>query len=140
MRLKLPVPEKKPLFSTPYTLGLQDMNYGNHLGNDKVLTLAHEARLRFFKNLGYDELNFFGSALIQANSQIQYCAQGFFGDQLLINLWIIEKNAYGFDLFTHIKREETELARVHTSLVFFDYEKNKIAKCPTKFLDYVEAM
>ena len=40
---------------------ITDLNYGNHVGNDKVLTFLHEARVRFLNSFGYSEFNLEGS-------------------------------------------------------------------------------
>ena len=55
-RIKLEVPENIH-FKTKITLRVSDMNYGGHLGNDAVLSLAHEARVQFLKQFGYSEMD-----------------------------------------------------------------------------------
>jgi len=44
VRFKLP---DRFLFTTEIPLRVSDINYGGHLGNDAVLSLAQEARMRF---------------------------------------------------------------------------------------------
>lgn len=40
---------------------MSDLNYGNHVGNDRMLTLMQEARVGFYQNLGFkNEMNFEG--------------------------------------------------------------------------------
>lgn len=133
-RVKIKLPSEEPLFITNYTLTVQDMNYGNHMGNDRVLSIAHEARLQFFKSFGFDELNFFGSSLIMADAAIQYKGQGFRGDNLSIKMWIAE-GARGFDLYYHFIKIDTliEVARLKTALIFFDYKKETIERPPQEF-------
>ncbi|RMF54479.1 MAG: thioesterase, partial [Calditrichaeota bacterium] len=41
-RLKLTLPEKFH-FTTELSIRISDVNYANHLGNDAVLSLIHEA-------------------------------------------------------------------------------------------------
>ncbi len=36
-------------FTTDIDVRITDLNYGGHLGNDKFLSIAHEARVRFLK-------------------------------------------------------------------------------------------
>lgn len=45
-RITLPLPENI-LFRTRLTVQIGDINYGNHLANDAVLRLCHEARIRW---------------------------------------------------------------------------------------------
>ena len=51
-RIKLELPDKFP-FSTTLYIRIGDINYGGHLGNDSVLAMIHEARLRFLKKHGF---------------------------------------------------------------------------------------
>ncbi len=34
--------------TTQYKVSIADINYGCHMGNDKALTIFHEARIGFF--------------------------------------------------------------------------------------------
>ena len=47
MKIKFKVPSKYH-FETKLKIRVSDLNYGGHLGNDSVLSLAHESRVRFF--------------------------------------------------------------------------------------------
>ncbi|NDG84238.1 MAG: thioesterase, partial [Proteobacteria bacterium] len=53
-RIKIDLPERFA-FSTELSLRITDINYGGHLGNDAVLGLVHEARVRFLKHHGFSE-------------------------------------------------------------------------------------
>ncbi|NNG26771.1 MAG: thioesterase, partial [Ignavibacteriaceae bacterium] len=55
-RIKIDPPEKF-MFNTEITIRVTDLNYGAHLGNDSVLSICHEARMRFLKHFGYSELD-----------------------------------------------------------------------------------
>ena len=44
-RVEIELPEQFP-FATEIPIRISDINYGNHLGNDAVLSLAQEARVR----------------------------------------------------------------------------------------------
>ncbi len=61
-RVKLDLPETF-LFATEVILRLSDINYGGHVGNDAVLVLAQEARMRFLSSRGWSELDVAGVAL-----------------------------------------------------------------------------
>ena len=58
-RVKLALPESFS-FETDIKVRISDINYGGHLGNDSVMSLIHEARLRFLEKYGYTELNVCG--------------------------------------------------------------------------------
>ena len=55
-RIRLELPDRFH-FRTSLTVRVTDLNYGRHLGNDAVLGLLHEARVRFLRSLGYAELD-----------------------------------------------------------------------------------
>ena len=59
---------------------ISDINYGNHLGNERVLAYMQETRLRYFQSLGYDdELHIEGIGTIQADAAIELPRRGFPG-------------------------------------------------------------
>ncbi len=133
-RVHLKVPEYF-IFNTELTIQVSDLNYGNHLGNDKVLSLAHEARIRFLAQLGYTEMNVEGAGLIMADAAIQFMSQGFYGDELILKIAVTDTSRAGFSLFTLIqhKHSHKELARIKTGLVFFDYAKQSVQSIPEGF-------
>ena len=55
-RIKLDLP-KNFHFTTEIPLRISDINYGGHLGNDSVLSILHESRVRFLMEHGYSEFN-----------------------------------------------------------------------------------
>ncbi len=131
-RVKIIFPENS-FFQTQYIIGVSDLNYGNHLGNDKLLTLCHEARLRFLKAQGQNEIDFFKRSLIQVDAAISYKCQGHFGDIILIELALGEVTARCFQLLYRLTNQtkNTYLALAKTNLVAFDYQNN----CPTHFTE-----
>jgi YbgC/YbaW family acyl-CoA thioester hydrolase len=133
-RIRLDLP-KQFAFSTEIQVRIRDINYGGHLGNDSVLSLMHEARLRFLTRYGYSESNIEGFGFIMIDSVIVYKSQAFYGDTLTIEVAVDEFSKYGFDFIYRMTNKETgqEIARAKTGIVFFDYEKNKIARVPQKF-------
>ena len=133
-RVQLELPKKFD-FSTDIPLRIGDINYGGHLGHDSVLSLTHEARVRFLKKYGFSEKNIFGSGLIISDAAIVYKSEAFYGEIMKIEIAISEFNKYGFDLIYRIseKKSKREVARVKTGMVFFNYKKRKIARVPPKF-------
>jgi acyl-CoA thioester hydrolase len=127
------------LFSVELTVRVSDVNYGGHLGNDAVLTLAQEARLEFYRSLGYkNELSFEGSVgQIIADAMISYKSEAFLGDVLVVKIGIQEFMKFGFDMAYLITNKQTgqEVARVKTAILCFDYATRKIARTPQSLLD-----
>ncbi len=114
---------------------ISDINYGGHLGNDAVLTLAHEARIRFFRHFGYTELDIDGVGIIMADAAVVYKAEGFHGELLTIDVAVGEFGNVGCDLFYRLTNKETgkEVARVKTGIVFYDYAAKKTVPVPAPF-------
>ncbi len=54
-RIKIEMPEKF-IYKTEIPVRITDINYGGHLGNDSLLSIIHEARVRFLKHLEYSEV------------------------------------------------------------------------------------
>lgn len=133
-RVQIDLPETFP-FSTDLEITIGMINYGGHLGNDSILTLAHEARIRFLKNLGYTELDVEGLGLIMADAAIQYRAEAFHGQVARIEIAIAEPSRLGFDLVYRLtdRDSQKEIARIKTGMVFFDYMARKVARTPEAF-------
>jgi acyl-CoA thioester hydrolase len=135
-RIELNLPDDFS-FSTDVRVRISDINYGNHLGNDALLALVHEARLQFLQSRGFSELDIDGCGLILADAVIVYKSQGFHGDLLTILAAVDDFNKYGCDFFFKViqKNSGKEVARAKTGIVFFDYNRQKMAAVPSAFLD-----
>lgn len=129
-------------FTCELTVRAADLNYGNHVGNDSILTLMQEARILFYRSLGYkNELNFESSiGHIVADAAVVYKSEAFLGDVLVIQIAIADFSKYGFDIFYRLTNKATdkEVALGKTGIVFFDYEKRKVAAIPDSFLDKIK--
>jgi acyl-CoA thioesterase FadM len=139
-RIKIQIPEKF-IFKTEIPIRITDINYGGHLGNDSVLSLVHEARLRFLKHLGYSESNVEGVGIIMIDAAVQYKSEGFYGDELLIEVAITDFSNLGCDFVFKLtsKNSSKEIALAKTGIVFFDYENRKTAQLPAQFKKKIES-
>lgn len=133
-RIKLALPEGFS-FSTDIPVRITDINYGGHLGNDSVLALIHEARVRFLNEQGYSELDICGVGLIQSDAVIVFKSEAFYGDVITVDVTIGEFTATGCDFFYLLKNKDTEkeVARAKTGMAFFDYQRKKPVKVPEEF-------
>jgi YbgC/YbaW family acyl-CoA thioester hydrolase len=133
-RVKLDLPEHFP-FSTEIPLRITDINYGGHLGNDALLSLLHEARVQFLRHHGFTETDIDGSAIIMADAAIVYKSEAFYGDVSTIEVAVCDVHSHGCDFVYRVANKETgkEIARAKTGVVFFDYQKRKIAHVPENF-------
>jgi acyl-CoA thioesterase FadM len=133
-RVKLKLPEKF-VFSTEVQVRISDINYGGHLGNDSLLSLIHEARVRFLNKHGFTELNIDGLGLIMIDAVIIYKSEVFYGEKLKIEVTVDGFDKHGCDFYYKITKVESnrEVARAKTGIVFLDYETKKIATVPDEF-------
>jgi acyl-CoA thioesterase FadM len=133
-RVKLDVPEKFS-FSTEVRIRIGDINYGGHLGNDAVLSLVHEARVRFLKEYGYSEADIEGVGIIMTDAVVVYKAEGFHGDTLVVDVAVADFTRTGCDFLFRLTRRDTnqEIARAKTGVVFFDYSSRKVVAVPPQF-------
>jgi len=58
-RIKIELPEKFS-FETIIPIRITDLNYGNHVGNDTILSILHEARVQYLRHYDLEELDFAG--------------------------------------------------------------------------------
>lgn len=135
-RTELPLPDTFP-FETRMEVRVGDINYGNHVGNDALLTLLHEARLRFLAARGFSETDAGGCGLTMVETLVLYRAQAFRGDVLRIGVALDGLDRVGFDVLYRVTRESdgVEIARARTTLAFFDYARNRVCRAPAAFRD-----
>ena len=69
-------------FSTHLTVRVSDINYGNHLGNDRMISLLHEARLRYLHNYDFSEFNIGGVGLMVTDIVVSFVSESFVADRL----------------------------------------------------------
>ena len=133
-RIKISLPERID-YQTNLKLRVYDMNYGGHMGNDSVLSLAHEARIRFLKQYNLLERDFYGYSLLMADSAVVYKKEAFHGDNINIQLCVSECYNFGFEIVYLFKYLDSglEIARVKTGLVCYDQSNKKIIKLPVLF-------
>lgn len=132
-RVTIDLPETF-LFTTEIPVRASDLNYGNHLGHDSVLTIVQEARILFYRHLGFqNELSFEGPVgQVIADAAVVYRSESFLGDILVCSIAATDFTRYGFDLLYLIinKATDKEVARAKTRIVCFDYEQRKKAVMP----------
>jgi acyl-CoA thioester hydrolase len=129
------------LFRTEIAVRIGDVNYAGHLGNDAVLSIAHEARVRFLAAHGFAELDVAGAGIILTDAALVYRAEGRYGMTLAVEIAPDDVRSRGCDLLYRITDAATgqEIARVKTGLVFFDYAARRVVSMPAAFRDVVGA-
>ena len=137
-RIRINMPHKK-LTEVKVLVRISDINYGNHLGNDSLVSIIHEARILWLKSLNYTELNIEGTGLIMSDLAVEYKNESFYGDELTIAIYAGEISPVSFELYYSITNQEEKLiAKAKTGMVCYDYELKKVSAVPGKLKEILE--
>jgi acyl-CoA thioester hydrolase len=123
-------------FTCELTVRTTDLNYGGHLGNDRLLSLVHEARVAFLSQQDLSELDFGGVSLILGDTAVVYQAEAYAGDVLRFEVAADEPSRSGFRIFYRVTRpnDDQAIALVENGMACFDYQARKIAPLPGSVL------
>ena len=133
-RIQIELPPKW-VFATDITLYQSHINFGGHLDNALLLTVVSEARARFFKSLGFSELDVAGAGIIVADAALQYRSEAFYGEVMVVQMDAANFSRKGCDLLwcMNEKASQREVARGKTGIVFFDYATREPVPVPSAF-------
>lgn len=140
-RIQFSLPERF-VFATDIQIYISHVNQGGHLDNAQLLTLVSEARVRFFKSLGYTEGNVAGHPIVVGDMVAQYKSEGFHGETMRVSMVPQDHNPYGFDLVYRMECLDTarEVARGKIGIVFIDRATRKVVQIPQVFVDKVQEL
>ena len=140
-RIKVKEPENY-IFSTELSVRISEINYGGHLGHDAILPITHEARVRFLKKIKYTEMNFGGPGIIISGVIIEYLNETFYGDTVKIKIALTSFHKNGLDFIYQLenKKKNVPIARVLTSIIFFDYKNRKVVRTPDEVIKKLECL
>ncbi|AHK15588.1 MAG: thioesterase family protein [Thalassolituus sp.] len=135
-RVTLDLPDKFT-FITRMAVRVSDINYGNHLGNDRMVSLLHEARLRYLRKYDFGEFNVGGVGIMVTDIAVSFLQQSFVGDDLTFQVGITDFNKYGCDFIYMVTNESQDrvIATAKTGIVFYDYDERKITPVPPVFYE-----
>ncbi len=138
-RLRLDYPEPT-IFTHEVPVRITDLNYGQHLGHDTLVSILHEARARLFRAHDMEEGDVDGRGVILVDLAVTYRAQVFYGQVLRIEIGAGDITSRGCDLFYRVTdRDDGALvALAKTGIVFFDYDAGHIVGMPDRFRAVIE--
>jgi acyl-CoA thioester hydrolase len=133
-RVEIELPERFG-FATELEVRITDLNYGNHLGNDRVLTLAHEARARWLASLGFRELDICGVGIVIADAAVIYRQEVHYPRRLRVEVAARDLRSRGFEVVYRFSDAATgeEIALAKTGIVCFDYAARRVVHLPGPF-------
>lgn len=135
-RAKLDLP-KEFNFHVSIPIRITDINYGGHVGNDTVLTLLHEVRMKFLQHHNFSEMDFGGVGMIMRDVTIEFKKELFYGDTVDVYVTITNFSRVGFDVFYKMEKNEAkiEVAIAKTGMICYDYKMKKIVSVPASVLE-----
>lgn len=140
-RIKINLPDTFQ-FSTLIPIRITDLNYGGHVGNDRFLSLIHEARQQYLLSYGYQELSIAGVGLIMADVAIEFKKELNYGDIIKISVQAADFDKLGFDIFYKlelVQGQESSLAgKAKTGMICYDYAARKKAAVPQEVIQKLQ--
>jgi len=134
-RLQLNFPDDQYYYSTLLTVRVTDINAGNHLGNDSMISMISEARARFLFEYGVAETERDGTGIIVTDLATTYRAEAHARDQLLFEVGVMDFNKYGGDIIFRVTRpkDQKAVAMAKQGFVFYNYKTSQVVGMPEDF-------
>jgi len=138
-RIKISFPEKFFDITIQIPVRITDINYGDHLGNDSVVSIIHEGRMQFLQQYGFTELNIEGIGLIMSDIFVEFKNESFYKDVIEVKIAGGDISKVSFELFYRLlvvrDNQEIIIANGKTTMVCYDYELKKVVPIPQKLKD-----
>ena len=138
-RVKIDLPEKFFDISISIPVRITDINYGDHVGNDSLVAIIHEARMQFLQHHSFTELDIDGVGLIMSDLLVEFKNESFYKDVINVKMGSDNISKVSFELFYQLtttrNNEEIIIANAKTTMVCYDYELKKVAALPGKLKD-----
>jgi acyl-CoA thioesterase FadM len=114
----------------------QDVNYGGHVGNDNLISLVGTARAQLLHSLGLSELDLGDgkTGIIITDLVVNYKAEAFMFDELIIETHLDEFAQKGFRMFHRIRNGRKLVALVETGFAAYNYGAKKAVPLPASFM------
>lgn len=131
------------IFRITIPVRVTDINYGNHLGNDSLVSILHEARMRWLHSHSLGELDAGGAGMIMVELHVQYKAEAFFADELEVILSRKESGSRGFTLGYLVQKRMQDkiitVAEAETKMLCYNYDLKKVVALPQPLVNALHA-
>lgn len=128
------------MFHVIYQIQEEDINVGNHVGNERSLVFFEKVRKKWLESHGYSELSI-GEELgmIQKSVFVEYKKQLYLGNTITISIHKIELEKLFFTFFYQIRNEKGELCiEGNSKMLAYDYQSQKVKKIPNNFINTIK--
>ena len=135
-RIKIKFPDNFFDITINIPVRITDINYGDHLGNDSVVSIIHEARVQFLQRYGFTELEIEGIGLIMSDIFVEFKNESYYKDIIEVKIGTGDISKVSFELFYKLSvvrnNEQITIANAKTTMVCYDYESKKVVSIPEK--------
>ncbi len=117
-----------------------DINYGNHMGNDRALLVFQDARIRYLERIGFSEHNIgYGTGITIRDAHVTYRREVFLHDVLLVDVGIEDVRTMSFNMVYTVRRKSDEAVVFtgSTGIVALNYDSRRPVKIPDEFLEKI---
>lgn len=125
-------------FSIDIPVRVSDLNYGNHLGYDRLVAIMHQARLKYLQKLGFKENDIDGVGMIMRHLEVDYQGEAFFDDLLHVNVEFLPERSKCIVKYVITKNQNYKVAQATETILFMNYETKKVSRLPSKFISTLE--
>lgn len=139
----MPKTKIDPNFDVRFSCSLQvrvaDLNYGNHLSNDRVLSYFHEGRVLWLRQHNLSEQDVGGCGLIMTGAHIEYLKQAHLHQLLTLTLGVREVGKARFTLAYKLTDDQASyaIALGETYMGCFNYALQKPVRAPQPLLGII---
>ncbi|GAA4883865.1 thioesterase family protein [Ferrimonas pelagia] len=138
-RVQIDFPDT-PLFTTEFLIGSNQVNRGDHVGNNHFVELCGEIALRYFHQRGLQGFDVLGQQLINGELSLKLLGEGRCFDTLNGEFAVANFHRYGCDFLYRIRRGEQVIALGRFAMLTFDYQQGKLVEASDGFAAFfVEA-
>lgn len=127
------------MFKFSYKIKEEDINMGNHVGNERALLFFQYARTEFLRQFNLSQLNLGDNiGLIQLNAYIEYRKQLFLNQDIEISIDSIKVDNLKLIFNYKVTFEDKLAISGYTTMSCYDYSLQKVRKIPESFLEILK--
>jgi acyl-CoA thioesterase FadM len=122
-------------FSFPITVEKKHLSAGNHLGADNIPGILHQTVADVLRRLGLQasDLGDGKTGVLEDEALVNFRAEAFLGDALLIEAHVDEAGAEGFRIFYRMTRSGALIVLAESGLIGYDRAAHVRAPIPGTF-------
>ena len=136
-RVSIALPETFQ-FTTELPVLIRQVNSGNHLGNDALISLMNETRVRFTRRQGFLENDVArGLTMVNADLAVLYQSEAHYGEVLVVSIAAVNFHRCGYDFVYRLTDKDSgrAIAQGKTAHILIDAEARKPISEPPGYFD-----